>query len=234
MTIWQTISSAAAAAARSDAIAPLLKALGLGAEPSTKPATNGIAFTIAIIALSAKMAKSDGLVTRDEVEAFQRVCTFPASEAANVRYVFDVAKQDVAGYEAYAQRVGRILAEEPELRRDVLEGLFVIAAADGVLHEREDRYLADVARLMGVGEAEFTWVRSLFVQSDADPYRTLGLTPSATAAEIKARHRALVIEHHPDRQIGRGVPAEFIAIAERKLAAINSAFDSLARERGLA
>jgi DnaJ like chaperone protein len=233
MTFWQTISSAAAAAARADSIAPLLRALGIGSEAQDGPATSGVAFTIAIIALSAKMAKSDGLVTRDEIEAFRRVCTFPANEADNVRHVFDIAKQDVAGYEAYAQRVGRLLADEPELRRDVLEGLFVIAAADGVLHEREDRYLADVARLMGIGEAEFAWVRSLFVQSDADPYRTLGITPSASAAEIKARHRALVIEHHPDRLIGRGVPGEFIAIAERKLAAINSAFDTVVRERGL-
>lgn len=233
MTIWQTISSAAAAAARSDTIAPLLRALGIEPEASAERATNGVAFTIAIIALSAKMAKSDGLVTSDEVEAFRRVCTFPASEAENVRYVFDIAKQDVAGYETYAQRVGRMLADEPELRRDVLEGLFVIAAADGVLHEREDRYLADVARLMGIGEGEFAWVRSLFVEAETNPYKTLGLTPSASVTEIKARHRALVIEHHPDKLIGRGVPAEFVAIAERKLAAINNAFDTLARERGL-
>lgn len=234
MTIWETISNAAAAAARSDAVAPLLRALGIGLEPGKGRATHGIAFTIAIIALSAKMAKSDGVVTMDEVEAFRRVCTFPPNEAENVRYVFDIAKQDIAGYEAYAQRVGQMLAAEPELRRDVLEGLFVIAAADGVLHEREDRYLNDVARLMGIGAAELGWVRALFVVSEADPYRTLGLTPSASAGEIKARHRELVLEHHPDRLIGRGVPAEFIAIAERKLAAINDAFDTLARDRRLA
>lgn len=232
MTIWQTISSAAAAATRPDAVAQLLKALGIGSSTGAEPATHGVAFTMAIIALSAKMAKSDGLVTGDEVAAFRRVCSFPPNEAENVRYVFDIAKQDVAGYEAYALRVGQMLASEPELRRDVLEGLFVIAAADGVLHEREDRYLADVARLMGVGEAEFAWVRALFVAAEAEPYKTLGLTPSASADEIKARHRELVLEHHPDRLIGRGVPAEFIVIAERKLAAINDAFDTLTRERG--
>ena len=232
MTIWQTLSSAAAAATRSDAVAPLLRALGIGSGSVAAPATHGVAFTMAIIALSAKMAKSDGLVTRDEVEAFRRVCTFPASEADNVRYVFDIAKQDVAGYEIYAQRVGQMLAAEPELRRDVIEGLFVIAEADGVLHEREDRYLAEVARLMGVSQAEFDWVRALFVASEADPFRTLGLTPSASLGEIKARHRELVLEHHPDRLMGRGVPAEFVIIAERKLAAINDAFDVLVRERG--
>lgn len=232
MTIWQTISSAASAAVRSDTIAPLLKAIGVEPGPA-RGATAGVAFTVAIIALSAKMAKSDGLVTCDEVEAFRRVCAFPESEADNVRHVFDLAKQDVAGYEAYAQRVGRMLSEEPELKCDVLEGLFVIAAADGVLHEREDRYLADVARLMDISGATLAWVRSLFVADAADPYTTLGLTPSATDAQIKASHRALVLEHHPDRLMGRGVPAEFVTIAERKLAAINDAFDRLRRERRL-
>ena len=231
MTIWQTISHAAATV-RAEAIAPLLRAVGIEAAEPRSDAT-GAAFTMAIIALSAKMAKSDGLVTDDEIAAFRRVCAFPDSEAANVRHVFDLAKQDVAGYEAYAGQVRRLLAREPTLRCDVLEGLYVIAAADGVLHEREDRYLADVARLIGVSDSEHAWVRSLFVAAEADPYTTLGLAPSASPAEIKARHRALVIEHHPDRLMGRGVPAEFVAIAEKKLAAINDAFDTVARDRGI-
>ena len=118
MTIWQTISSAAAAAARIDSIAPILRAVGI----ETGTAGTSVAFTIAIIALSAKMAKSDGIVTCDEVEAFRRVCAFPENEAENVRHVFDLAKQDVAGYEAYARQVGRMLVDEPELRRDVIIG----------------------------------------------------------------------------------------------------------------
>ncbi|MGE0698335.1 MAG: TerB family tellurite resistance protein [Hyphomicrobiaceae bacterium] len=231
MTIWQTISNVASAAVRHDAIAPLLRAIGVEAgEPSP---LSGAAFTMAIIALSAKMAKSDGLVTSEEVAAFRRVCSFPDSEARNVERVFNLAKQDVAGYEGYARQIGRLLADQPELRRDVLEALFVIAAADGVLHEAEDAYLSDVARFMGIGDAELGWVRSLFVTASADPFTTLGLTPMASDAAIKARHRQLVVEHHPDRLMGRGVPAEFVSLAERKLAAINAAFDKLAKERGL-
>jgi len=232
MTIWQTLSSAAAAAVRFESITPFLRALGIETREHVDQST-GVAFTIAIIALSAKMAKSDGLVTCDEVEAFRRVCTFPASDEANVRHVFDLAKQDTAGYDYYARQIGRLLIDDPQLRLDVLEGLFVIAAADGILHEREDKYLADVARLIGVSDSELAWVRSLFVTAEADPYTTLGLTPSATASEIKSRYRTLVAEHHPDRLIGRGVPAEFVAIAERTLAAINVAYETIAREKGL-
>lgn len=232
MTIWQTISNAAAAAVRSDAISPILRALGLDGSPKPAPVAS-IAFTIAIIALSAKMAKSDGVVTTDEVEAFRRVCTFADSEAATVRRVFDLAKQDIAGYETYARQIGDMLADEPELKRDVLEGLFVIAAADGILHEREDLYLRSVAGHLGITPTELAWVRALFVEGDSSPYDVLGLHPGADFATIRARHRALVLEHHPDRLTGRGVPREFIAIAERKLAAINAAYDAIERERGL-
>ncbi len=231
MTIWQTISNAAAAV-HAETVAPLLRALGLDSGAAGVSASS-VTFTIAMIALSAKMARSDGLVTCDEVEAFRRVCTFPESDAASVRRVFDLAKQDTSGYEHYARQIGRLLEKEPDLRRDVLEGLFVIAAADGVLHEAEDRYLVDVARIMGITGSELAWIRSLFVVTEADPYTTLGLTPAATGQEIKARYRKLVTDHHPDKLMGRGVPAEFIAIAERTLAAINVAYGKLAQERGL-
>lgn len=231
MTIWQTITNAASAAVRSETISPLLRAIGL--DGTAKAPLASVAFTIAMVALSAKMAKSDGVVTCDEVEAFRRVCSFPDSEADKVRRVFDLAKQDVAGFETYARQIGTILADEPDLRRDVLEGLFVIAAADGVLHEREDRYLTAVAGHLGIAAAEMAWVRSLFVIGSGSPYEVLGSAPTASNDAIRARHRALVLEHHPDRLIGRGVPAEFVTISERKLAAINAAFDAIARERGL-
>jgi DnaJ like chaperone protein len=76
-------------------------------------------------------------------------------------------------------------------------------------------------------------VRSLFVRDGQSPYELLGLSPASTDDEIRARHRQIARENHPDRLIGRGLSAEFIAAAERHLAAVNAAFDIIARERGL-
>ena len=67
-----------------------------------RPDEEGVAFTIAIIALGAKLAMADGVVTRDEEEAFTRVFRVPPSESANVKRIFDLARRDTAGYEAYA------------------------------------------------------------------------------------------------------------------------------------
>jgi DnaJ like chaperone protein len=70
------------------------------------------------------------------------------------------------------------------------------------------------------------------VRDAGNPYEILGLAPSASDAEIKARHRKLVVQVHPDRLSGRGEKIELIEAANRKLAAINAAYDTLRKERG--
>ena len=192
-----------------------------------------VKFTMAIIALSAKLAKSDGAVTRDEVEMFRRIMDVPPGEEGNVRRLFELAKQDVAGFEAYAEQIGRLLANDGALTRDVLDGLFAIAAADGVLHEREDEYLKRVSGHLGYTDSAYAHVRSLYFAAPMGPYEILGLAPAASDHDVKARQRQLIREHHPDRLQGMGCAKEHVARAERKLAHINAAFDIIAAERGL-
>jgi len=117
--------------------------------------------------------------------------------------------------------------------RDVLESLFHIASADRALHPGEDRFLKAVAARFGLSDSTFRHVRAQFVEDAGAPYDVLGLDPSATDAELKARHLKLVRENHPDLMTGRGLPAEMIDVANRKLAAINAAFATVAKERGL-
>jgi len=115
----------------------------------------------------------------------------------------------------------------------VLEALFHIAAADGIFHGAEDLYLADVARRFGFSDAEYRAIRALFVRDADDPYSILGVSPDISDEELKAHYRRLVREHHPDTLIARGVPEEFVDIANRKLAALNAAYDQIVKERAL-
>ena len=231
MNLWRKVADLAVSAASGSSLATALRRLTMRDGP-IQPDTD-IRFTIALIALLAKMARSDGTVTSDEVEAFQRLVRVAPEDHANVRRVFDLARQDIAGFEDYARQIGLLFSDRIELRRDVLEGLFVIAAADGVLHEKEERFLDIVAGHLDVASSEVRHIRSMFVQDGDSPYEVLGLQPTSSDADLKSRHRQLVVEHHPDRMHGRGVPTELIVIAERKLAAINAAFDAIAKDRGL-
>ena len=193
-----------------------------------------MAFTIAVIALGAKMAKADGIVTCDEVAAFKEVFRFPPSESRNVARVFDLAKQDIAGYESYADRLGALFASNRRLLQDVLEGLFHIASADGVIYPSEDEFLKGVAHRLGFSDSEYRFHRSHFVvDGERSPYDVLEITPEASNEEIKARYRRLVLDNHPDRLLARGIPSEFVDVANKKLAVINEAYGEIARERGL-
>ena len=195
----------------------------------------GIVFTIAVIALSGKMAKADGTVSVHEVEAFDRIFRVPASEEANVRRIFNLARQDTAGYEIYASQIARQLRGNPGMLEDVLDGLFDIAKADGVLHPAELSFLERVADIFGFSPDEFRRIRASHVEPDrADPYVVLGVDYGASEEEIKRTYRLLVRENHPDSLIARGVPEEFVRLANEKLAAINAAYARIRRERRLA
>jgi DnaJ like chaperone protein len=194
----------------------------------------GIVFTIAVIALSAKMAKADGMVTPDEIEAFGRIFRVPPSEEANVRRIFNLARQDTAGYEIYAGQIARVFRDNPAVLEDVLDGLFEIAMADRVLHPAELAFLERVADIFGFTPPEFRRIRaSHLVPEEADPYLVLGVEYGATEEEIKHTYRLLVRENHPDSLMARGVPEEFIRLANEKLAAINTAYAKIIKERRL-
>jgi DnaJ like chaperone protein len=192
----------------------------------------GVAFTIAIIALGAKMAKADGVVTDDEIDAFFRIFRVPPSEEGNVRRIFNFARQDTAGFEAYAGQIARMYRNKPAVLEDILDGLFEIAKADRVLHPGESAFLERVAEIFGFAPGEFRRIRaSHFGPDTEDPYVILGVDQEASDEEIRHTFRLLVRENHPDSLIARGVPEEFIRLANDKLAAINGAYDRIRKER---
>jgi DnaJ like chaperone protein len=198
------------------------------------PGYRTVAFTIAVTTLAAKMAKADGVALPIEERAFERVFDVPPAERENFRRVYDLAAQDIAGYETYAGKIASLLADEPDMLRSLLECLFHVAAADGILHPDEDKFLAVVAEKFGLTHGEFLSVRAGFINDPCSPYQILGVHPDITDSELKLRHRALVREHHPDRLAATGVPLELRCAANRRLAAINAAYDAILKDRGLA
>jgi DnaJ like chaperone protein len=240
MSIWGKISGAAAGAMVGGPVGALLGVVAghvlvdrpANAAAALAPSDPGVAFTIAMIALSAKMAKADGAVTRDEIETFDRLFRVPQSEKTNVHRVFNLARRDTAGYEAYASQIARLYANNPALLEDIMDGLFEIAKADGVFHPGEAAFLERVAEIFGFAPNEYRRIRATHFKDAADPYVILGVAFTATEEEIRRTYRRLVRENHPDSLIARGVPEEFVKLATDKLSAINNAFDTIEKERG--
>ncbi len=221
MSIWTRITEVIKALAAGESLASVFERL-------RTPPERTVAFTIAVISLGAKMAKADGTVTRDEVRAFREIFYIaPEDEAAAAR-VFNLARQDVAGFEHYARRIGRMFRDDPEMLESLLEGLFFIAVADGGYEEAENAFLSVVAREFGIGERCFRALRARYAPDHTpDPYDVLGVEPDMPLDVIRARWRALVHETHPDRLAAHGVPEEAVKLATRRLIAINDAWEAI-------
>jgi len=231
MSIWGKLTGAAASIG--GPIGALLSRVGhIAMDRTGSEHDKQVAFTVGVIALGAKMAKADGIVTRDEIEAFKEVFKVPPGEEHNVGRLFNLAKQDVAGFELYARQLNRLFHNNRQLLADVMDGLFHIAVADGRLHPNEERFLAEVAKEFGFTDQEFLRIKGRHFKCEMyDPYNILHSSPKASDAELKVQYHKLVAENHPDMLIARGVPAEFVDLATKKLAAINAAYEEVQASR---
>ena len=234
MKIWDRIVDLLGRLAQGESLASLL---GLGTarqDDGLHPGLRQVGFTIGVIALGAKMARVDGEVTRDEIEAVRSLFQVPPGEERNLERFFDLAKRDSAGFETYARQVAALFPDAPEILESVLEGLFDIAKADGKVGAAEAEYLAKVAGIFGLSSARFERARAAALGVvECEPCIVLGIDPIATDEQVREAWLRQVKAHHPDRLIAQGLPEEAIKVANRKLALINDAYDRLRRERGL-
>lgn len=221
MSIWRRIQAAVAAiVARGETLLSFF-------ERRRAPECS-VAFTIAVISLGAKMAKADGLVRSAEVSAFRQVFRIDAKDEAAAARVFNLARQDVAGFDAYARRIEAMFHDQPRVLEDILEGLFEIALADGRYHEGEEEFLRTVGRIFRVDQRTFDSIESRHLEGQReDPWQVLGVARDADLATVRARWRELVRAHHPDKMIARGLPLETVNLANARLSAINRAWEEI-------
>jgi DnaJ like chaperone protein len=214
MTFWRNI--AGLAARRVDAAECAECPRGL---PGEDPA-----FSTAVTALGAKLARADGSSDLHEFAAFSEVFQAGPGAERNVRRLYELAGQTTRGFESYARRLAKRYRGCPQLLEDVLDGLFHIAMADGTVTGQELTYLEEVARLFGLPPLTFQRIRATHLGSQSDdPYAVLSVAPDAPDGVVREAWRRALSEAHPDRVLARGLPV--------KSAAINAAFDEIVRDR---
>lgn len=218
MTIWQQL------------VAGFRAMFGGG---HAEPPRRSVAFTVAVIALAAKMAKADGRVTHDEIRAFRQSFHVRPDQMTQVARVFDLSRRSVHGFEFYAARLGRMFAADPAVLEEVLDVLFFIAEQDGGLKPGEIEFLEATAHAMGLDAAAFARVRAGREDhhGGGSPHDVLGVAPDADIETIKTAWRRLVRDLHPDHLVARGMPEEFVAVARERLIAVNHAYETLSRRQ---
>ncbi len=225
MSIWTRISDALRALREGEPLSQVFERL-------RTPPERTVAFTIAVIALGAKLAKADGEVTRNEVATFRRIFTIPPEDEPAAARVFNLARQDVAGFDLYARKIAAMFPPRDPVLLDLMEGLFEVAMADGEFHPNEEAFLRELAEIFGLTERCFQCLRARFVGDILpDPYDVLDVSPDAPLDEIRRAYRQAVRETHPDRLVARGVPAEAIKLAEHRLRDVNRAWEDIQQSR---
>ena len=225
MTFWRNIASLAAGrvdAADLPALAP---------ECVDRPGSDP-AFSTAVTALGAKLARADGRANGAEFAAFAQAFHPDAGSERNIRRLYDLARQTTHGFESYAKRLAKRYGGCPMLLEDVMDGLFHIAQADGAVTATERSYLERVSELFGFSPLTFKRLSATHLGQEADdPYLILGVAPDVSDEALHAAWRTAIAAAHPDRARARGLPEDFVQIAELKAAAINAAYDAALGER---
>ena len=185
-------------------------------------------FALCIIVLSAKIAKADGQVTKDEIYTFKEKFNIQAEEMSEVSKIFNEAKKSSFGFKNIADQVGNLFSDNKVLLEQLLNNLFYIAEADGLTSSNEVEVLRSISQSFHFNETDFQRIfHSRLNNKESDPYKILGVTREDSDNNIRKKWIELSKEHHPDYLIAKGMPKEFIKEANKELSSINLAYDKI-------
>ena len=185
-------------------------------------------FAISLIILTAKLAKVDGHVSKEELIAVKEKLKIPEHEIDQIGKIFNKAKEDSLGYEPYAKQIARIYGKNSVVLDEVINILFYIAEADGKVSDSEINYIKNISEIFGLSSNQFESIRETRAGSHKqNPHVVLGCKPDDDLQTIRKKYLKLSKEHHPDVLMSKGLPKELIEESEKKLAAINSAYDKI-------
>ena len=246
MSIWGKLIGGAAGMALGGPIGAILgiaaghgvdKVRKFDADESNKNFSNGQKqqiFATSVIAISAKLAKADGKISKSEILAFKKIFEFPAEDEKAISNIFNSAKENIDDYKDIAKQVYQVFKSDKGLLFELLNSLFSIAYADGELHPKEKLMLSEIAKVFQISDNEFESLNNIFEAkiskdntSKNRSYKILGLSENASLEEVSNQYRKLIKEYHPDKLQGMGLPKEFIELANQKLSAINKAYTEI-------
>ncbi len=185
-------------------------------------------FALSLIVLSAKLSKADGQVSREELIAVKDKLKIPENELDQVGKIFNKAKEESQGYEAYAQQIAQIYRGNLNVLEEVINMLFYIAEADGNVSASELEMIESISVIFGLSNVQFKSIKeSRKLSEKSNPYIILESNPNDDIQSIRKKYIKLSKEHHPDLLISKGVPTEVIEESKKKMRAINSAWDQI-------
>ena len=206
------------------------------------------AFFTTCFSVMGHLAKVDGQITRDEIQMAEQIMgqmNLSAEQRAAAIELFNQGKQDNFPLHDVLQQFRRECHRRRNLIQMFLEILIATAFADGKLHPQELQALKHISSVMGFDPAQLDQLIQMVTAqqhyagahagtsktSIKDAYQVLGVSSSASDAEIKKAYRRLMSQHHPDKLVAKGLPEEMIKLATEKTQEIKAAYDQIRQNR---
>jgi DnaJ like chaperone protein len=207
-----------------------------GMEAAADPVSQAqVNFLTCLIGLSIAVANTEGRVRQSQIEAmkvfFRDHLPYGQADQELIQRLIDGMylerdRIDVEALCAYFRST-----TSPEGRFLLLRLLLQIAQADreGV-SRAEEEMIRRITVLLGIPDPFYRQARAETGRGAGRAYEILGVSPDASAEEIKTAYRKLAMENHPDRVASLG--PELVKVAEEKFKAIQEAYDQVRREKG--
>ncbi len=202
-------------------------------------------------AIMGALCKADNVVSRDEINAVEqafRMLKLQGEQLEQAKAAFNRGKQPDFDLDAAVDQFARVSHRRGPLLQLFLQLQVMAVAADGRIDPAEHAMLVRIARRLGLGEADVSQLEALLRAATdgpsaaggvpgkdrlTDAYTALGVTPAASAAEIKRAYRKLISQNHPDKLAARGLPESMRAVAEERSRELNSAYDLIKTARNI-
>ena len=196
-----------------------------------------LTFFLAAFSMLAKLAKADGVVSREEIAVIKRFMRDNLgldSEGQKLAIrIFNQAKTSPDRFEDYAAQFYSIFAGRREIIISMFDILLAVASADGVIHLNEERMLNIAARIFHINSGQYGRMKESREDGGDKYYAILGCSRSDSNETIKKKYRKLASEFHPDKIIAKGLPEEFVTFAKTKFQEIQGAYEKVKKERGM-
>lgn len=200
--------------------------------------TKEMTFFVAAFSMLAKLAKADGQISDAEIHEIEKFMDedLRLDESSKVAAIniFRAAKNSGESFESFAIQFYNAFSDQRQLLELMLEVLLRVAASDGNVVSDEDILISSASHIFGFSQSEYQQIKSKYTVSASNHYyAVLNCSVSDDNSTIKKQYRKLVQEYHPDKIISKGLPEEFVELANEKFKQIQEAYDIISKERNL-
>ena len=195
--------------------------------PNTKPGD----FMVSLLVLLGAVMKADKQLLKSELDYVKNFLRQQFSHQDTQEYMIlfkDIVKQDYPIRDVCRQ-IQRSM-DHPS-RLELIHVLFGLSKADGHIHPDEIKVINTIGRYLNINDSDFDSIKAMFVKDTQSAYKILEIKKSVTDSEVKKAYRKMASKYHPDKVNHLGDDLKHLA--EEKFKAMNDAYQSIKKERGM-